>query len=111
MATAPRPGKKDGDMASESETLRKDMEELRASVEKLTKDMADLSQSWTNDMKSRAGHTAEALRDTARTVADEIGAKTKESAEVVEKTVRERPFQSLIAAFGAGLLLAQLLRR
>ncbi len=84
-------------MASESETLRKDMEELRASVEKLTKDMADLSQSWTNDMKSRAGHTAEALRDTARTVADEIGAKTKESAEVVEKTVRERPFQSLIA--------------
>lgn len=98
-------------MATESDTLRKDMADLRASLDKLSKDVSALSQSVADDMKSRAGQTAEALRDSARNLADDIGTKGKESAELVEKTVRERPFQSLIAAFGAGLLLAQLLRR
>lgn len=98
-------------MASDSETLKRDVEALRASLDKLSKDVASMSQSLANELKARAEHTADDLRDSAHTVTDQIGAKGKESAEALEKTVRERPFQSLLVAFGAGLLLAQLLRK
>ena len=98
-------------MASESESLKKDIEELRAILDKLGKDVSSISHSLAEDLKTRASRTADDIRDGARTVAGEIGEKGKESVEVIEKTVRDRPFQSLLVAFGAGLLLAQFLRK
>jgi ElaB/YqjD/DUF883 family membrane-anchored ribosome-binding protein len=98
-------------MASDSETLKQDMAELRASLDRLSKDVASISQSLAQELKSRATGKADDLRDRARAVADDVSAKGKESAEALEKTVRERPLQSLLIAFGAGLLLAHLLRK
>jgi ElaB/YqjD/DUF883 family membrane-anchored ribosome-binding protein len=71
------PREKDMKMANETEALRKDIEQLRASLEKLTKDVGDLSQSWTNDMKARAGQTAETLRDSARNLAERSVARAR----------------------------------
>lgn len=98
-------------MASDSETLKQDIAELRASLDKLSKDVASISQSLAQDLKARATGTADDLRDRARAVAGDISAKGKESAEALENTVRERPLQSLLIAFGVGLLLAHLLRK
>jgi ElaB/YqjD/DUF883 family membrane-anchored ribosome-binding protein len=102
---------KDFEMATESETLRKDVQELRAAMEQLTKDVSTISQSLAKDLKGRASETADGLRDSARSAAHQIGEKGRESTETMEQTVRERPFQSLLVAFGAGLLLSQFLRR
>tara|TARA_R110001606_G_scaffold149857_1_gene289878 strand:- start:268 stop:567 length:300 start_codon:yes stop_codon:yes gene_type:complete len=98
-------------MATESETLKKDIEELRASMEKLTKDVSSISQSLTDGLKDKASRAANNARESARNVASEIGTKGKQSAEAVEQTVRDKPLQSLVVAFGAGLLLAQLMRK
>lgn len=98
-------------MASESETLRKDVEELRTSLDRLNKDVGALSQSLMKEVKERASRTADDLRSNAQSIASEIGVRGRESAEAVEKTVREHPLQSLLIAFGAGMLLAQLTRR
>mgnify|MGYP003629014190 CR=1 FL=1 len=98
-------------MASESDTLKKDVEELRSALEKLTKDVSSVSKSLAEEMKARAGRTADDVAESARNVAGEISAKGRETAEAVEDTVRNRPFQSVMVAFGAGLLLAQLLRK
>ncbi|CAN0449939.1 unnamed protein product [Ectocarpus fasciculatus] len=98
-------------MASETETLKKDIDELRGSIEKLSKDVSSMGQSMAQDLKAKAGNAAESIRDGAKATAQQIGEKGKQGAEAVENTVRERPFQSLLVAFGAGLLLAQLLRR
>ncbi len=98
-------------MASEAETLKKDIEELRGSIEKLSKDVSSIGQSMAKDIKARAGETAENVRDGAKATVRQIGEKGKQGAEAVENTVRERPFQSLLVAFGAGLLISQLIRK
>lgn len=98
-------------MASDSDTLKQEMDELRASLEKVTKDVSAISQSLKQELKDQAGRVAGDIRDGARSVASDIGAKGKESAEVLEAAVRERPFQSLIMALGVGLLLAQFIRK
>jgi ElaB/YqjD/DUF883 family membrane-anchored ribosome-binding protein len=98
-------------MANDSEDLKKDIETLRATIEKLAKDVSSINNSLAEDLKTRAGRAADDVRDSARTVASEIGEKGRESAETIEKTVRDRPFQSLLVAFGTGLLLAQFLRK
>lgn len=98
-------------MASDSETLKKDIAELRASIETLTRDVTSMSQSMSDGLKERASRTADSVRNGARNAANEIGVKGRQSAEAVENTVRDKPLQSLVVAFGAGLLLAQLLRK
>jgi len=88
-----------------------EMAALRASIERLTKDVASLSHALTDVLKSRAGQAADDIRDGVRTATGEIGDKAKDTKDAVEHTIRERPFQSLLAAFGAGLLIAQLFRK
>ncbi|MEX2615970.1 MAG: hypothetical protein WD767_07740, partial [Alphaproteobacteria bacterium] len=103
--------KRSSTMASDSETLKKDIAELRASIETLTRDVTSMSQSMSDGLKERASRTADSVRNGARNAANEIGVKGRQSAEAVENTVRDKPLQSLVVAFGAGLLLAQLLRK
>ena len=99
-------------MANEnSEDLKKDIETLKATIDKLAKDVSAISGSLAEDLKSRASRTADDIRGGARSVASEISEKGRESTEAIEKTVRDRPFQSLLIAFGTGLLLAQFLRK
>lgn len=87
-------------MTTRSDTLHKDIDELRAAVEKLTGDVTEIGKSVAGDARSAAGQKAR-----------EIGETGRKAAGAVEDTVRERPVQSLAVAFGAGLLLAGLLRR
>lgn len=97
--------------ASDTEALKKDIEELRATLEKLTKDVGTVSQSMAEQLKTRATVTAEGLRDSAQHLASEIGARSAESAKAVESKVRENPVQSLLISFGVGLLLSHLFTR
>jgi ElaB/YqjD/DUF883 family membrane-anchored ribosome-binding protein len=87
-------------MSTRSETLNKDIDELRAAVEKLTGDVSEIGKAMAGDARDAAGRKAR-----------EIGESGRKAAGAVEDTVRERPVQSLAVAFGAGLLLAGLLRR
>ena len=87
------------------------MAELRASIERLTKDVASLSHSLTDIVKSRIGHAADDIREGVKTAAGEISEKSKESKDAIERTIRERPFQTLLGAFSVGLLIALLFRK
>lgn len=98
-------------MDSESESLKRDIEELRAAFDKLGKDVSSMGLAQAEDLKARASRTVNDIREGARAVAGEIGEKGKESLDAIEKSVRDRPIQYLLIAFGAGLLLAQLLRK
>lgn len=98
-------------MASETETLKKDMAELQSTIDKLTKDMGQLSKAVGEDLQSRANGSAAEIKDRARKVAANARDKGRESVEAVETHVSENPLRSLIVAFGAGILISQLLRR
>lgn len=98
-------------MASETEVLKKDLEDLRKSIETLTKDVGVISKSMAEQAKTDAKATLRDARSSASEFANDIGAKGRESAEAVENAVRENPFQGLLIAFGAGLVLAQFIGR
>ena len=98
-------------MANDSENLKKDIEMLKATIDKLAKDVSSISASMADDLKARASGKADEVREDARAVAGEICEKGRESVEAIENTVRDRPFQSVLVAFGTGLLLAQFMRR
>lgn len=98
-------------MTSEAKHSNDDMAELRANLDKLTEDVAKISHSMASIVKTRAGRATDDIREGVKTAADEISEKGKDSKDAIEKTIQERPFQSLLAAFGAGLLIAQLFRR
>lgn len=98
-------------MTTETKHTDDEMAALRASIERLTKDVASLHHSLADVVKSRVGHAADGIREGVETAAGEIGEKSDEYKDSIERTVRERPFQSLLGAFGVGLLIAQLLRK
>lgn len=98
-------------MTAETRHKDDDMAHVRASIDKLSSDVASLSQSLANVLKSQTGQAAAGMRDGIKTAASEIGEKTRDSKDAIERTIRERPFQSLLAAFGTGLMIAQLFRK
>ena len=98
-------------MANDSENLKKDIETLKATIDKLAEDVSSLSASMADDLKPRASGKADEVREDARSVGGEMCEKGRQSVEAIENTVRDRPFQSLMFAFGTGLLLAQFLHR
>tara|TARA_R110001592_G_scaffold291718_3_gene561192 strand:+ start:895 stop:1194 length:300 start_codon:yes stop_codon:yes gene_type:complete len=98
-------------MNAKNEQAHNDFDELKATIEKLTADVSAMSHSLANLLKAGAGRAADDIRDGIKSAAGDISDKGKASKEAIEMTVRERPFQSLLAAFGVGLLIAHLCRK
>ena len=98
-------------MASESETLKKDMADLRTSLDKLTKDVAAINKAVLDDAKKSNGEFREEVREKAHELVQQARDKGRQSAEAVGTTVSDNPFRSVLIAFGAGVLLSQLIRR
>lgn len=98
-------------MKTANEHAHEDYDALKATIEKLTADVAALSHSLGESVKDGAGRAANDIRDRAKSAVDDISEKGKASQEAIEQTVRERPFQSLLAAFSVGLLIALLFKK
>lgn len=98
-------------MASETETLKKDMADLRSALESLTKDMSSLSKTMTENMKDSVQETNGELKQKAQKLVEQAREKGKHSAEVASTAVSENPFRSILISFGAGILISQLIRR
>lgn len=91
-------------MVSETDTLKKDVDELRAAIAQITKDLSALSKNAANAVKDD-------IKANARKTADHAREKTRQSADAVAATVGEYPFRSVLIAFGAGVLMSLLLTR
>ena len=96
-----------------------------ANMEKLGKDLNDLSSDAEEMMEATAGETGERIRElrnrlssaleTAKTSYQKVQEKAVAGAKVADKTIREHPYQSIGiaagAAFGLGLLIGVLAGR
>lgn len=98
-------------MASQTDTLKKDLDELRAAIEALAGDVNTISKSMSDDLATRAKNTANRAKKSAAGIADDMVEKGKQTASAVEEKVQTNPMQSLMVAFGLGVLLSQLLNR
>lgn len=88
-----------------SAAVDKDYEELRAEMQQLRQDLAQV----TATMKKIVGDGADLASGRIKAAAAQGRAKAKEGAEAVEAQIEEYPFTSVAISFGVGLLLGRLL--
>ena len=91
--------------------LNKDIDELKVSLKNLTIDLQGLAETRSESAAQKAGAKLGEIREDVAGAAHKIADQGRQSAEAVADAVKERPLQSLIVAFGVGLLLSRLLDR
>lgn len=95
-----------------------EMENIKADLGKLRSDLASISEGLKNIGVEEALRTKAAIADMAQKVLEEARStfesakgKGKDSADAVQRQIENRPFVSLLAAFGAGILLGKIMDR
>lgn len=97
-----------GDAPGDVAAVQQDIEALRADLASLIEHMKGLGETKLGDAANAGSDAIEGLRSQLEQTANRLGNQGRVSVAEVERTIRERPLTALLAAFGAGLLLARL---
>ena len=118
MATAAgrttRPGSIPDDLQGsgvDTSVLEADIRQLRADIEKLTKQMAATGQHGYGTAKRAAAEGVEQLRAQGEAAFDSLRSNARDIEDQLVAHVREKPVTSLAIAAGVGYLFALLSRR
>lgn len=91
--------------------LKDDIDALRDDLSSLTETIKAMGNSAVADAQSLGAEKLEELRAEIERASGEARLKGEQSIAEIERTVQERPLMSLLAAFGAGMLIARLMNR
>lgn len=97
-----------GDSPDDLAAVRQDVEALRTDLATLLEHMKGLGSAKLDQAGAAGSETIERLRADVERTADRLRQQGQVSLAEVERTIQERPLTALLAAFGAGLLLARL---
>ena len=100
-----------GSTSKEYDALKEDLAQLREDMERLVKSILEEHRRDAEDIRTKAGETVNRARAAGAEAFQRAGDRAQESVDAAERTVREHPILSLLAAFGLGLLISQLLDR
>jgi ElaB/YqjD/DUF883 family membrane-anchored ribosome-binding protein len=95
----------------ELDAIKEHVEALRTELAMLTKHVRGLSSAALARAQSAGALKIEELGADLERAADALRRQGQASIAQVEDTIKERPLLSLLAAFGAGVLIARLLGR
>jgi ElaB/YqjD/DUF883 family membrane-anchored ribosome-binding protein len=95
----------------ELDAVKEHVEALRTELAMLTKHIKGLSSATLERAQTAGALKIEELGADLERAADALRRQGQASVAQVENTIRERPLLSLLAAFGAGVLIARLLGR
>ena len=95
----------------ELDAIKEHVEALRTELATLTKHVKGLSSAALARAQTAGALNIEELGTDLERVADTLRRQGQASIAQVEDTIKERPLLSLLAAFGAGILIARLLER
>lgn len=88
--------------------VKKDIEELRTDLAALGKNMKEFIK---EDGSRRAASTVHQLQERAESAFASAAEQGREAVRSAESTVKARPVESLLVAFGVGVLLGNIIRR
>ena len=91
--------------------LKDDIEALRADLSSLTKTIKGMGSSAVEDVQALGAEKLDELRAEIERASGQVRRQGEASIAEIEQTVQERPLFSLLAAFGAGMLISRLLDR
>lgn len=109
MATQSNTGRKSGD--DPNAQLKDDIEALKDAVARLTESLKARGADEAEGLGAKAGAAARNARERVETMAEDAAARGRQAVDDVGMRVREHPLQSLLLAFGLGVLIALLTRR
>ena len=95
----------------ELDAVKEHIQALRAELSTLTTHIKGLSSAKLEQAQSVGSLKIEELSADLQRAADALRQRSQASVAQLENTIREKPLISLLAAFGAGLLIARLLER
>lgn len=109
MATA-APGKAENGSKSVPD-LEADIAQLKADIEKLTRQLQATGEHASGAAKRAAAYGAEQVRTQGEAALDSLKTSANDMEEQIMASVREKPVTSLAIAAGVGFLLALMTRR
>lgn len=95
----------------ELEAIKQHIDGLRTELSMLTKHIKGLSSATLERAQSAGALKIEELGADLERAAEALRKQGQQSLTQIEQTIREKPLLSLLAAFGAGMLIARLLER
>ena len=99
------------DMQKALEAVKEDLSKLRSDIADLTQKLLDMGKSEVGSARNRIETEARNLAQGLRQTLNDTGEHGRRTVESVEQLLAEKPFVSLLAAFGLGLLFGKLLER
>jgi ElaB/YqjD/DUF883 family membrane-anchored ribosome-binding protein len=99
------------DTGADLDALRKDIEALRGDLESLTKNIKSLGEGKIQEASALGAAKIDELQAELERRIDVLREQGRESVATLERTIQEKPLMTLLAAFGAGMLIARLLER
>ena len=91
--------------------LSKDVDAIKADLDALRKDLANVLETVKDTAKSRAESELDALQNRLNQLASDLHASGRDSLRAVESQIGEKPLVSVAVAFAVGLMLGKLLDR
>lgn len=92
-------------------SLRSDIERLRSDLAALSKDFKGVGSAALTEAQRVGADKIEAMRGEVERTAQWLRKQGAASMTEVEHTIQQRPILSLLAAFGAGMLITRLMER
>jgi ElaB/YqjD/DUF883 family membrane-anchored ribosome-binding protein len=100
-----------GTQAADTSALQADIRQLKADIDKLTKQLAATGQHGLGTAKRAAAEGVEQLRAQGEAAFDSLRGNARDLEDQLVANVREKPMTSLAIAAGVGFLFAVLSRR
>jgi ElaB/YqjD/DUF883 family membrane-anchored ribosome-binding protein len=91
--------------------IKQDLAALRKTIDDLADDFNRAGDNAVEEAAARFGETVKKLRAQLNEAVQDVAERGRRSAETVTSSVSERPMQSLMLAFAAGMIIAQFLKR
>lgn len=99
------------DASDDLSKVKDDIEKLREDLSTLTTHLKAMGGSALEDVQSLGAEKLDELRAELERASGKVKAKGEMSIAELERNVQERPLLSLLAAFGAGMLITRLMDR
>lgn len=99
------------EVSDDLDKLKDDIAALRTDLSSLTKSLKSMGNSAVGDVQALGAEKFDELKAEFERASGEVRQKGEASIAEIERAVQERPLMSLLAAFGAGMLITRLMDR
>lgn len=98
-------------MTRRKKTARSGLGSIQDELETLSADVTSLGNTLGDVASVEAREMIKSIRQRVDRIANDAGSATRAGMEIIRDTIEDKPFISVAAAFGLGIVLASMLRR